>query len=435
MRRQALAVIAAASTVLITACGSSLTSWKGEGSGWPSALGDARNSATSDVAGARALTATWSRPLGGTVTTPASISSDGQIFVTADVTAGCNLLSFQMRSGRKRFCNNIPFTKPVPDPIRATPIVDGNDNIYVGIADGTMRSYNDHGQERWVMPVFGTPLSAQFTGDGNVLVVTQAGQINVFERQTGKTVVAPLRLMGEPDRHVEPDLAWPPADQGLAECGSGASGCPVANAPAVDPRSGRFFVTAWLPQAKTASLIGLRYGDGKLTQDWAVPILTGGSTTNPAISADGDTVYVGNNVGDLIAVNADNGATRWTQHLGYLPSGGMSVSADGLIIPGGAGALTALRDKGDHADPAWQRQDLIQQGVPAQTAGSTGYAVVHTAADPHPALVTFNTDTGATLGTNPLPDATGPATGTSVGPHGEVLVATRAGALYAFTKS
>ncbi|NMU83974.1 cell surface protein, partial [Vibrio parahaemolyticus] len=47
-------------------------------------------------------------------------------------------------------------------------------------------------------------------------------------------------------------------------------------------------------------------------------------------------------------------------------------------------------------------------------------------------LVTFDTATGATIDSDVLPGAQGSTTGTSVGPKGEVVVATRIGEVFAF---
>ena len=80
-----------------------------------------------------------------------------------------------MDNGRKRFCAAL-----APGAAASTPIVDGATNVYVG-DDGGMSSFNEHGQLRWRTQLVGTPLSAQFTGDGNVLSVSQLGAVDVFE--------------------------------------------------------------------------------------------------------------------------------------------------------------------------------------------------------------------------------------------------------------
>src|SRR6188768_3191241 len=98
-------------------------------------------------------------------------------------------------------------------------------------------------------------------------------------------------------------------------------------------------------------------------------MLIDGSATSPVLSADGSTVYVTDNVHRLLALDADTGQTKWTYDLGHNPVATSSVTADGLIVPGGGtddGHLLALRDDGDHAELAWERSDVVLRGSPAQ---------------------------------------------------------------------
>ncbi len=135
--------------------------------------------------------------------------------------------------------------------------------------------------------------------------------------------------------------------------------------------------------------------------------------------------------GTLWAIDSATGDPKWSYDIGYAAAGSPSTSADGLIIPAGGldGHLLALQDKGDHAELVWERKDLLQLGVPAQTAGSTGYAVVRERTDGL-AMLTFDTGTGETLDQDTLPGAKGFTVGTSVGPKGEVLTPTLLGELF-----
>ncbi|MTJ90155.1 PQQ-binding-like beta-propeller repeat protein [Nocardia seriolae] len=395
----------------------------GPGKGWPLAFRDAHNSGSSPVTGSRKLALNWSRPVGGPVAQPVMVGGDGQLYVTTR-TAACNILSFQMPTGRKRFCNPLG-----PSAIDGGAAVDGTGNIYVG-DDGAVNSFNNLGQPRWRTPAAGTPVSVQFTGDGKVLSVTQSGQIDVLARQTGEREVPTFQLLGEPDFLANPSLNRPPDSQGLEDCATGGPQCPVANVSAVDQKSGRFYATLWKPGDGTAALLALTY-DGKVVRvDWDAKMLNEGSATSPALSADGNTVYVGDNTNRLIAVDAATGRTKWTQDLGFPARGGISV-ADGLLVPAGdEGHLVALRDKGDSAEIAWERKDLELRGRPVQTAGGTGYTVAPIG--DKLTLVTFDTRTGATVQSNELPGAEGTTVGTAVGDKGEVVVTTRIGELFVF---
>ncbi|MFF2086107.1 PQQ-binding-like beta-propeller repeat protein [Nocardia sp. NPDC058176] len=424
-RTRVVTSLAAAGVVALAGCGTDVDDITvGAGKGWPAAHHDGRNGGASPVSGAESVSLSWSRPVGGPIAQPLTIGEEGQMFVTTS-TGNCAIFSFQMLTGRKRFCNPLG-----PSTIEAPTVVDQVANVYVG-DDGAVNSFNYLGQPRWRTPVAGVPVAIQFTGDGKLLTVTQSGQVDVLSRQTGGREVPTLQLLGEPDFLQFPGLTRPASGDGLDDCRTGGPRCAVANTTAVDPATGQFFVTVWQPGNAAASLRAMRYAEGKVTQDWSADMLTGGSATSPTLSADGDTVYVGDNSGRLIAVNTEDGSTRWTHDLGWTPSGGISV-ADGLIIPAGdEGYLTALRDSGDRAEIAWERKDLALRGTPAQTAGGIGYTVA--AIGPGLNLITFDTGNGNTVDSDPLPDATGTTTGTSIGPEGEVVVATRLGEIFTFT--
>ncbi|MBF6176502.1 PQQ-binding-like beta-propeller repeat protein [Nocardia blacklockiae] len=428
------AVLGACGLLALTACGSTtLDDIKvGPGKGWPVAYHDARNSGASPVTGSRHLVASWTRPLGGPAATPTVIGPGGQLFVTTRIATDCvgtpgatgAIFSFQMPTGRKRFCNAMG-----PDVAAAGAAVDGLDNVYVG-DNGGLFAFNALGQPRWRTPVAGVPISVQFTSDGNVLSVTQSGQIDVMDRQTGNLASATFQVLGEPDLLRQPELPRPPDGQGVGDCAAGGPQCPVANVSALEQNSGRFYVTVRKPGAANAALVALRYADHRIQQEWSVDVLTDGSATSPTLAADGDTVYAGDNSGRLLAIDAADGHTKWTQPLGFSPQGAVSVR-DGLLIPGGdEGHLLALRDKGDNAEIAWERKDLHLRGRPVQTAGDTGYAVAPIGDALN--LVTFDTTDGNTLASAPLPGAQGTTVGTAVSAKGDVVVTSRIGELFAF---
>ncbi|WP_336081243.1 outer membrane protein assembly factor BamB family protein [Nocardia sp. SSK8] len=423
-RTRVVASLAAAGVVALAGCGTDVDDITvGAGKGWPAVHHDGANAGASPVEGAKAVALRWSRPVGGPIAQPLTIGPEGQMFVTTS-TGNCAIFSFQMPTGRKRFCNQLG-----PSTIAAPTVVDGISNVYVG-DDGAVNSFNYLGQPRWRTPVAGVPVAIQFTGDGKVLTVTQSGQVDVLSRQTGGREVPTLQLLGEPDFLKFPGLTRPASGDGLDDCETGGPRCAVANTTAVDPATGRFYVTVWEPGKPAAALRALRYADGKVTQDWSAEMLTGGSATSPTLSADGATVYVGDNSGRLIAVNAEDGSTRWTHDLGWTPGGGIAL-ADGLLVPAGDdGHLTALRDTGDGAELVWERADLPLRGTPALTAGGVGYTVAAIGAGLN--LITFDTATGTTLDSDHLPDATGTTAGTSIGPEGEVVVASRLGEIFTF---
>lgn len=428
--RSSVLTLAAISAVAVSGCSSEpQVDDIFSAGGWPGIHADARNSDTSPVTGSRDISLAWSRPIGGPVAAYASVAANGQIFLTSRTEKGCNLFSFQIESGRKRWCRQLN-----PGVVASTPVVDGAANVYVG-ESGAMNSFNEHGQLRWRTPVVGTPLSAQFTGDGHLLFITQLGQINVLDTQTGQKVVAPYDLIPPPSAtDGAAGVAVLPDDKGLNTCFFGSSECPVANTPAIDLESGKFYFTFFAPGAPVAELVAMKYSGGDdpaITQEWSSDTLPGGSAASPDLSADGSVVYTNDNEGKLWAVDAETGDPRWSYDIGFAAAGSPSTSAEGILIPaGGAGGhLLALQDNGDQAELLWERKDLLQLGVPAQTEGSTGYTVVREGADGL-ALITFDTSTGETLDQDTLPGATGFTVGTSIGPKGEVLTPTLIGELF-----
>ncbi|MEU5758526.1 PQQ-binding-like beta-propeller repeat protein [Nocardia sp. NPDC047648] len=424
-RKRAAAALAAVGALALAGCGTDYDDITvGTGKGWTAAYHDGRNSGTGPVTGSRKLELSWQRPVGGPIAQPITLGPDSQLFVTTRL-QNCSIFSFQMATGRKRFCNALG-----PSAITAPSSVDGMTNVYVG-DDSRVISFNYLGQPRWATPVAGTPASVQFTGDGKLLTVTRSGQVDVLSRQTGDRTVPTVQLLGEPDFLVHAGLSWPDASQGLDDCATGGPQCPVATISAVDADSGRFYVTLWQPGRPAAAVVALRYTGEKLVREWSAELLLGGSATSPALSADGATLYVGDNNNRLIALDTADGRTKWVHRLDWTPRGGISVSDDGLIIPSGDdGYLLGLRDNGDAVETVWERKDLALRGSAAQTAGDTGYAVA--AIGDGLNLVTFDTQTGATLDSDVLPGAKGTTTGTSVGAKGEVVVATRIGEIFAF---
>ena len=199
--RSSVMVSTAIAAALIAGCGSDDGRVDRYASaGWPAMHADARNSDTSPVTGSRDVEFAWSRPLGGPVAAYASVAANGQSFVTARTENGCNLFSFQMDTGRKKWCARLN-----DGVVASTPIVDTATNVYVG-ESGAMMSFTETGQLRWRTLVVGTPLSSQFTGDGNLLFITQLGQINVLDPQTGAKVLPSF------------DLIPPPFDRPGREC-------------------------------------------------------------------------------------------------------------------------------------------------------------------------------------------------------------------------
>ncbi|MGU3434186.1 PQQ-binding-like beta-propeller repeat protein [Actinomycetes bacterium M1A6_2h] len=398
--------------------------------GWPGALANSHNSSYTDVTGSRALSLAWSRPLGASTSTRATVGPSGQITLTVapnESNGGCVVASFQDESGRKRFCNGLG-----PSAVSSSPVSDTVSNLYVG-DDGAMTSLNEHGQERWRTPVYGVPRAPQFTPDGRLLVVTQFGQINVLSTQTGVADAPIFDLVPPPTALNSPDTSLLPADAGLATCINGGPDCPVASSPAFDLDKSIFYVVLWRPGAIAPQLVALKYTGGdspSVAEAWSSPLLAASSTSSPVLSSDGSTIYLTDVEGTVRAYDTEKGNEKWAYFAGHRATASPAVTPDGLIVPpGGDGAhLLALRDAGDRPEVAWEREDVVQLGAPALTAGNTGYTVTGTSNAL--TVTTFDSENGSTLKTVDLPGAVGYSPGVSIGPNGEVVVPTVLGQVF-----
>ncbi|GAA3178974.1 hypothetical protein GCM10020255_071910 [Rhodococcus baikonurensis] len=72
-------------------------------------------------------------------------------------------------------------------------------------------------------------LSSQFTGDGNLLFITQLGQINVLNPQTGAKVLPSFDLIPPPSIDQGSNAELIPDNKGLNECflGTAAARWPI----------------------------------------------------------------------------------------------------------------------------------------------------------------------------------------------------------------
>jgi len=141
----------------------------------------------------------------------------------------------------------------------------------------------------------------------------------------------------------------------------------VANYFAVDPNTGRMFVAATALDGEDGTVDGISEL-GALYCLEMVPAggppytvleqyhtnFVGGSASSPALKADGTRVYLGDNLGNLIAVDASSGAKIWEIAVGSQIFGSVAVASDnGEIYTSNAEAVTKVRDDGATASVLW----------------------------------------------------------------------------------
>ena len=422
--RRVAAVAVAVLTVLIsTSCGNTDTWVQARpAEGWSAQYADAGNSSYVPLDGARSLRLDWIRSVKGDVEAQAALGSGDFMAVNAQTAGGCSLMVWENDNrARQRWC-----ARTWQGGGLSSPMFDGFDNLYVG-QPGAIMSYPPTQWIRWRNPVIGLPMTPRLLSAGELLVITHLGQVLVYDAHRGDVDGTALDLV----EGVDPT----DSQRGLADCQLGRPRCPVAAAPAFSPATGVVVTTLWEPNAAAPEVVGLRYRQGQtplLAKDWTSTAVGGGPLSSPVLSADGNTVYVNGRDGHLWALNTDDGKAKWSVPLNFQPQTPPSVSPDGLIVAGGGPdtKLTAVKDRGDHADVAWKRDDAEPLSTSSQAGASAAYTV--TSAGDGMALLVFDPADGHTLNTYPLPGAAGYPVGVSIGHDRRVVVAMSGGRIFGF---
>ncbi|MCV7197312.1 pyrrolo-quinoline quinone [Mycobacterium angelicum] len=427
-RRLLAAVFAAALTIGLGGCGNT-DSWvdASPALGWPAQYGDAANSSYTTTAGATKLTLRWTRSVKGSLAAGPALTPRGYLALNAQTPAGCSLMEWENNdNGRQRWCVRL-----VQGGGFAGPLFDNFDNLYVG-QPGAIVAFPVTQWTRWRQPVIGMPTTPRFLGHGQLLVTTHLGQVLVFDAHRGMTVGTALDLV----EGVDPK----DATRGVADCAPARPGCPVAAAPAYSPVSETVVLGVWQPGAPAAGLVGLKYHPGQtplLVREWTSDAVGAGVIGSPVLSADGKTVYANGRDQRLWALNAADGKVKWSVPLDFLAQTPPAVTPQGLIVSGGGPdtRLAAFRDAGDHADPAWRRDDVTPLSTASLAGSDVGYTMVSGPAHdggPGLSLLVFDPANGHTLNSYPLPAATGYPVGVSVGTDRRVVATTSDGQVYSF---
>jgi hypothetical protein len=149
----------------------------------------------------------------------------------------------------------------------------------------------------------------------------------------------------------------------------------VANYFAIDPNTGYMWVNATAPDAEDGTVDGISsYGAlycFELNADHTGIVerfhtsFAGGSACTPTLNADGTRVYVGDNLGSLIAVDASNGQKIWERSVGQQIIGSVSVSADNKEIYAATyQAIIKVIDLGTVSKEIWRSTlDMYKPGI------------------------------------------------------------------------
>lgn len=323
------------------------------------------------------------------------------------------MISLDPTTGARRFA--------LPNPLRrqtgaAVPLVlndpdhPGEQRIYMHLYDHVVAMRTD-GTVVWDVPTgltaMGAPEELPFALDylptlDALAGISRDGWIILLDRGTGAQLLpAPYQLPGE--RSPVGSFALPPPIiaqvnallSPLLNPPAGFNGVvdvirvllgndsEVANSFSVDARSGRLWIAGTAPDAEDGTVdgrsqLGAIYGldvvatpSGHQLVEVCHRSFAGGSAATPDVTKDGSRLYVADNFGKLIAVNAADCSTVWELQLASQIFGSVATSSDNREIYA-ANALGVFKvvDEGDHARLAWTANLDVYNIPPAlQSAG------------------------------------------------------------------
>jgi len=246
----------------------------------------------------------------------------------------------------------------------------------------------------------------------SLVSITKAGALFAFSRETGELIAPIGQTPGAPAisgngtnipkfvlNKVDPlmDEAFGKTDEGLSLFSSAVNyiyggGGIVTNYFSIDPDSSRIYMAATAPDAEDGtedgrSEIGAIYAldlvdDGNGDLEFQVlnrKTFQGGTGSTPALSADGQRLYVSDNAGNVIALDSEL-TEVWRVDVGEPLVGSITVSADNNELYAITSDVIQLIDKGDHGVRTWT----------AELSGFDGYANVDVQSNGLTATATAN---------------------------------------------
>ena len=247
----------------------------------------------------------------------------------------------------------------------------------------------------------------------SLVSVTKAGALFAFSRKTGELIAPIGQIPGAPAisgngtnipdfvlNKVDPlmDEAFGKTDEGLSLFSSAVNyiyggGGIVTNFFSIDADTSRIYMAATAEDAADGtedgrSELGAIYAldlvdDGKGRFEFQVlnrKTFQGGTGSTPALSADGQRLYVSDNEGYVIALDTEL-AEVWRLDVGEPLVGSITVSADNNeLYAVTASDVIQLIDNGDHGSRAWT----------AELTGFDGYANVDVQSNGLTATATAN---------------------------------------------
>jgi outer membrane protein assembly factor BamB len=281
-----------------------------------------------------------------------------------------------------------------------------------------------------------TPIGLAWVPNADAIVgLTRDGFVLLVDRRTGAPLLAaPLQLPGERTPPVELAIPASLADmvgvllQPLAAFPSGSGvldliqvllggNSEVANNLSVDPRTGRLWIAASARDGEDGSVDGVselgavyrfdvvRDGKGWRLAEVCHRNFSGGSASTPTLGQNGTRVYLGDDAGALIAIDAEDCGEAWTVPLDAQIFGSVAVAADRReIYAGSAAGIFQVFDEGDRGRRGWTAAvDLYE--VPPDLSNYVGMNLLLAGIGANGLLI--QAGVGVVAGTRTLPVRTG----------------------------
>jgi len=334
---------------------------------WASVHRDSRNSDYVPLRTSTNVAVKWTALEGAALLVGPVIGPEGHLYVPSGRGIGTSHLHAFSPDGKLLW--ETPVMQSLDDfdyaAVVCSPIVDTEGNVYAADSN-QLWSFTSSGAQRWVsnLPEFGvegflvTPI---FSREGYVGGVSTDGKVVFFKRGSGELAIPVLDLPGVkgPPSQQEPpglwggDLIAPEFIRPLWDLAFGRD-VEVANTPAVDPVTGRIFITA----AGRVPTEGVMYGIDTSEQGAKIAFtapMGPGSGTSPAISPDGRFIYGIDDNGVMVAIDTASGERAW-EATGTMGQASPSVGPDGTVysFDGMKGSIVAL--DGVSGKVKWRKQ-------------------------------------------------------------------------------
>lgn len=311
---------------------------------WAAGYRDSRSSKYAPVNGPSQVEPAWNALTDTSIFAPPTIGLDGTIYVTAIDAQGCSLHALDPYTGKSCWCSK----ELGIGAIAHAPTVDSDGNLYLGDRKH-IASFTPQGDLRWKVPIDEIAIGSNLTSEGHIVAISITGHVYIYDRRDGhlripkafslpvavETIMLQDKWLESAKKYssmyLPANLTFELEDAAIM-MGIATAQTPVANSPAVDPKTGTIYITAKNININEGFLYALRYQDGdpgEISVFWQYSF-EGGSGTSPAVGNDG-TVYFADGVRFGIALNP-NGALKWKTALKTRSDGSPTVDPDGRVV-------------------------------------------------------------------------------------------------------